>query len=85
MFMPRRKVLEIMAKSLNSYETVRTGTRVTSLEETDENVAIKLSDGSHVTADLVIGADGVRSCVREAIDRAHLSPPGHADSCMLFC
>ncbi|GES66775.1 bikaverin cluster-monooxygenase [Aspergillus terreus] len=82
MFLPRRKVLEIMANSLKSHETVRTGTRVLSLEETDDNVAISLSNGSHITADLVIGADGVRSSVREAIDRTHPGPPTHADDYM---
>ena len=71
-----------MAKSLTSQETVKTGTRVISLEETNENVIIKLSNGSHVTASLVIGADGVRSCVREVIDRAHQGLPIRADDCM---
>ncbi|KAL2863145.1 FAD-dependent oxidoreductase [Aspergillus lucknowensis] len=82
MFLPRRKVLEIMETSLKNREkTVRTNSRVVSLDETDEYVAIKLSDGSRATADLVIGADGVRSCVRDAIDRAHPGPdvPAHAD------
>lgn len=75
-----------MAKELKSHASVRTGTRVLSLEETSQNVVVELSDGSYITAGLVIGADGVRSCVREAIDRATTRNHGHlgrSDDCML--
>jgi FAD-dependent urate hydroxylase len=49
----------------------RLGTSVRSLTQDDEGVSVKLSDGSAATYDLVIGADGVGSSVRElAFDAA---------------
>ncbi|KAJ5618272.1 hypothetical protein N7528_006915 [Penicillium herquei] len=82
LFLPRRKLLEIMAKKLQTPCNARTGVRVTSLQEEQDQVFVELSDGSRVSADIVIGADGVRSRVREAIDRAQPGPLVHSDDYM---
>ncbi|WP_260986125.1 FAD-dependent monooxygenase [Bordetella genomosp. 13] len=43
------------------------GTRVTSLEQDADGVTVRLADGTPYCADLMIGADGVHSCVRNAL------------------
>ena len=45
-------------------KTLRLNCRVDGYEESDEHVQLKLSDGSRVDADLLIGADGVKSAIR---------------------
>ncbi|OAA50981.1 FAD-dependent monooxygenase [Beauveria brongniartii RCEF 3172] len=67
LFLERRKLLEIMADGLEDKFSTRTSIRVLSLEESSEHVTIALSNGQSMSADLVIGADGVHSCVRDAI------------------
>ncbi|KAM3547598.1 hypothetical protein MY1884_009509 [Beauveria asiatica] len=67
LFLERRKLLEIMADGLEDKFSTRTGIRVLLLEESSEHVTITLSNGQSMSADLVIGADGVHSCVRDAI------------------
>lgn len=47
----------------------RLGTRITSLGNDDDGVSVAFSDGSTETYDLVVGADGIWSTVREvAVD-----------------
>jgi 2-polyprenyl-6-methoxyphenol hydroxylase-like FAD-dependent oxidoreductase len=41
--------------------------KVKAVRETDDGVLVEFSDGGSDNADLVLGADGVRSIVREAI------------------
>ncbi|KAG6893397.1 hypothetical protein C0993_001229, partial [Termitomyces sp. T159_Od127] len=48
-------------------DVVTWDSRLQSVRETDEGVEVKFTDGSSDTADLVIGADGVWSIVRESI------------------
>ncbi|MDX6740206.1 FAD-dependent oxidoreductase [Actinocorallia sp. A-T 12471] len=47
--------------------TVRFGLTVASLTQSGERVDVRFSDGSAGTYDLVVGADGVRSHIRELI------------------
>jgi len=46
---------------------VRLGTTVTELDDHGDSITATLSDGSVETVDLVIGADGIRSSMRELI------------------
>jgi 2-polyprenyl-6-methoxyphenol hydroxylase-like FAD-dependent oxidoreductase len=48
-------------------EAVTWGKKVKSVQEQDNGVQVEFEDGEVETADLVIGADGVRSVVREHI------------------
>ncbi len=41
--------------------------RVTGFTETDQQVSVNLADGSSVSGDLLIGADGIRSAIRAQI------------------
>lgn len=47
--------------------TVRWGARVVAVDGGPSAAAVRLSDGSRLDADLVVGADGVRSSVRAAV------------------
>ena len=59
-------LLVAKVKSLKS-NVVRLHSRVLGFEETEDRVQVKLSDGSRVDADILIGADGVKSAVRAQI------------------
>lgn len=57
-------------------QAVVLGARVESLEQDDTGVTVRLTDGATHRADLLVGADGVHSCVRGALfgaDRATFS------------
>lgn len=47
--------------------TVRHGARLASLEEGPRDVIARFTDGSHATGDLLVGADGLNSTVRQSI------------------
>lgn len=49
-------------------QPVRYGRRLVGLRETPTGVELSFMDGSATTADLVVGADGLRSVVRGALD-----------------
>ncbi|KAB8068834.1 FAD/NAD(P)-binding domain-containing protein [Aspergillus leporis] len=70
LFLERQKLLRIMSKHIVNTDAIRTSAQVVSLQETSDYVTLTASDGSEVDVGLVIGADGVRSCVRDAIERA---------------
>ncbi|WP_346233751.1 FAD-dependent monooxygenase [Parafrigoribacterium mesophilum] len=48
-------------------ERIRLGRRCVALEQTEHSVRIRFADGPAETADLVIGADGIHSVVRNAV------------------
>jgi salicylate hydroxylase len=55
---------------------VRLSSRVLGFEENEDRVELQLSDGSRVSGDLLIGADGIKSAIRDQIfgaDRASYS------------
>jgi salicylate hydroxylase len=51
----------------NVKHVIRLGSRVASFEETDSAVRVRLASGETVSGDLLVGADGVKSAVREQI------------------
>ena len=53
---------------------VEHGKRLTGVQRTSEGVHAVFADGSHATADILIGADGTRSEVRRLIDPAAPAP-----------
>jgi 2-polyprenyl-6-methoxyphenol hydroxylase-like FAD-dependent oxidoreductase len=48
---------------------IRLGTTLTSLDDSDDGVNAAFSDGSKITYDLVVGADGIHSSVRQLVFR----------------
>ena len=54
------------ALSTQSGVTIRYQTEITSFEDMGRKVRVELSDGSHVNAGLLIGAEGASSPIREA-------------------
>jgi 6-hydroxynicotinate 3-monooxygenase len=46
---------------------VQLGKRLTGLDDNGSSVTLEFADGSRTEADLVIGADGVNSCVRDIL------------------
>jgi 2-polyprenyl-6-methoxyphenol hydroxylase-like FAD-dependent oxidoreductase len=53
---------------------VQYGKRLVSAENNGDSVTAVFSDGSRVTADFLVGADGIRSAVRSIIDPAAPKP-----------
>lgn len=49
---------------------VHRGCRLVSAEETPHSIVARFEDGTEVTADFLVGADGIRSVVRRIIDPA---------------
>ncbi|WP_433126540.1 FAD-dependent monooxygenase [Micromonospora sp. CA-240977] len=50
------------------------GKRLVDAEQTDSGVTARFEDGSSATADILVGADGIRSTVRRLIDPAAPGP-----------
>ena len=62
--------LQILHGSLKNKMTVYTSKKVVSLQQSADRVTVTALDGSQVSGELVVGADGTHSRVREAIDNA---------------
>jgi 2-polyprenyl-6-methoxyphenol hydroxylase-like FAD-dependent oxidoreductase len=62
----RATVHEALLQDIPSGD-INWGKKVLSVHETDDGVRVEFADGSADTGDLAIGADGVRSVVREAM------------------
>jgi 2-polyprenyl-6-methoxyphenol hydroxylase-like FAD-dependent oxidoreductase len=61
----RRTLRQILCGRLG--ERLHLGVSVASFEQDDEGVTVTLSDGSTARGDLLIGADGIRSVVRQQL------------------
>jgi len=59
-------LLVAKVKSLKP-DVIRLNSRVVDFEETEDRVQLKLSDGSRESADILVGADGVKSAIRAQI------------------
>jgi salicylate hydroxylase len=62
----RADLLDALASALDP-QLVHLGHRLTQLEERGETVALTFANGRTVEADIVIGADGIRSVIRQAL------------------
>jgi len=69
----RYKFLELLVESVGK-ETVYTGGEVVDYREDDDGVTAILSNGEEVRGDILIGADGIRSKVRQAMHKGERSP-----------
>ena len=62
----RADLLDALAEGLDA-DSIHLGHRLTRLEERDDSVGLTFANGATVQADIVIGADGVRSATRGAL------------------
>ncbi len=62
----RADLLNALASGVDP-KTVHLGHRLAAIEEHPDRVTLKFTNGKTVEADLVIGADGVRSVIRQAL------------------
>lgn len=68
LFFERRKLLELMFNNLTDKTPVYTSKKVVCIEQDATRAVVTAADGTRVSADLVVGADGVRSVVRQSIN-----------------
>ena len=66
-------------KSAVPAQWLRLGARCTAVEELPDGVLLRFADGSEAEADVVIGADGVHSVVRDTVSEP--SPPQDSGIC----
>jgi 2-polyprenyl-6-methoxyphenol hydroxylase-like FAD-dependent oxidoreductase len=62
----RADLLEALASGLDQ-SAIHLGHRLTGLEERSDRIVLAFANGARVEAELVIGADGVRSVIRQAL------------------
>ncbi|OBH83065.1 FAD-dependent oxidoreductase [Mycobacterium scrofulaceum] len=72
---PRRLLLERLLDGFPA-DRIRCGCRAVALGGTDAGVRVEFGDGRLVEGDLVIGADGLHSMVREAVGGRAAKPTG---------
>ncbi|GIC91334.1 FAD-dependent monooxygenase pyr5 [Aspergillus udagawae] len=76
-FLDRQKLLEILYRSLSDDGKILTSRRVTQIQHYETHVTVQVEDGSCFDGDIVVGADGVHSKVREEMWRLmNLMEPG---------
>jgi 2-polyprenyl-6-methoxyphenol hydroxylase-like FAD-dependent oxidoreductase len=63
----RGDLVDVLYETTKDVTEYRFGTRISALEQTREGVTATLTDGTELTADLVVGADGPHSAVRRLI------------------
>lgn len=62
-----RALLESVRKSSPGHVDLRYDSTFTSIDNLDDGVRVRLTDGSVLEADLLVGADGIHSAVREHV------------------
>jgi FAD-dependent urate hydroxylase len=72
---PRRVLLERLLTGFPA-DRIQCRARAVSVIQTDDGVRVDLQDGSSVTGDLLIGADGLHSVVREIVGAPPAKPTG---------
>lgn len=80
MLLERRGYLEVLWQNLPDQSKVLFNKKVDDIVEDDDGVEVFLSDGTSEKGDIVVGADGVHSTVREKMwERANRLEPGIID------
>ncbi|KAL8976008.1 MAG: hypothetical protein Q9205_007905 [Flavoplaca limonia] len=80
MLLERRGYLEVLWQNLPDKSKVLFNKKVANIVENDDGVEVFLSDGTSEKGDIVVGADGVHSTVREKMwERANRLEPGIID------
>ena len=63
----RGDLVDVLYQATKEHTEYRFSTRIEELDQTDDAVTAVLSDGSTVSADLVVGCDGPHSAVRRLV------------------
>jgi 2-polyprenyl-6-methoxyphenol hydroxylase-like FAD-dependent oxidoreductase len=63
----RGDLVDVLYENTAGRVEYRFDTRISSLDESDDSVEVTLTDGSTLSADLVVGADGPHSAVRRLV------------------
>ena len=66
-FTTHRADLHALLASCVPAEAIHTGAECVDVRNTDDGAVLRLADGREIEADVVIGADGIRSVVREKL------------------
>lgn len=70
-------VLKILYENIKDKTKVLTSKRVDNVDFVEEGLVVKTTDGSSYHGDILVGADGIHSTVREEMWRlAHKMSPG---------
>ena len=72
---PRRVLLERLLEGFPS-DRIRCNSRAVGVVTTHSGVRVEFEDGSSAHGDLVIGADGLHSMVRDAVGAQRAEPTG---------
>jgi 2-polyprenyl-6-methoxyphenol hydroxylase-like FAD-dependent oxidoreductase len=73
----RGRLQRVLAEAAGP-DAIRLGARCTGVRERGGRVAVRFDDGEKIEADVVVGADGLRSAVRDSIfPRARFRYSGH--------
>lgn len=68
-FVDRQTVIQVLFDSLKYKDRVLTSKRVNVVEHGGDHVTVHTTDGSKYTGDIVVGADGIHSKVRQEMWR----------------
>jgi salicylate hydroxylase len=66
--MYRPDLIEVLAREVDP-EAIRLGHRLASVRTLDSGVRVEFENGAHEDVDAVVGADGIHSVVRKAVDQ----------------
>ncbi|GIK04356.1 hypothetical protein Aspvir_008437 [Aspergillus viridinutans] len=85
-FLERQQLLQILYQSFPRRSDIHVGKTVIRVDQGDDGVMVYTKDGSTYHGDLVVGADGVHSCVRAQMWRAAdvLCPGMHIEYACIF-
>jgi FAD-dependent urate hydroxylase len=72
---PRRVLLDRLLEGFPA-DRIRCNSRAVEVVNTDDGVRVEFEDGSSAAGDLLIGADGLHSSVRQIVGAAHAKPTG---------
>lgn len=68
-FMDRQQLLQVLFDGIEDKSKIHTNSECVKIEELEDGVQVALKDGSIVRGDVLVGADGVHSRMRDEIWR----------------
>lgn len=77
-FINRRDMQKILYDALEDKSHIHLNTQVESVVHLDSGIIVKCSNGTEYTGDIVVGADGIRSKVRDEMHR-HMAQSGYGN------